>query len=175
MSGPHKVSNDEIFKELMSYSNTVFRICLGFSRNPWEAEELMQDVYLRAFRKINSAINGHFSREWLFKIAKNTCINHMKKKRLSRIFLMRSDINPVEHNTPEQQAILNEQLQMLKGVIGKLPRKLHEVFVLKEYAHLSCPEIAQTLGMKQGTVLSRLNRARQAIIDKFKEADHGKK
>lgn len=175
MSGQPRESHYEIFKELMNYSDIVFRICLGFSKNPWEAEELMQEVYLRAFRKIKSTINGHFSREWLFRIAKNTCINHMKKKSLSRIFLMRSNVNPVEHNTPEQQAILKEQHQMLKRCIGKLPPKLHEVFVLKEYAHLSCLEIAQTLGMKQGTVLSRLSRARQAIIDKFKEADHGKK
>lgn len=175
MSDQHKESHSEIFKELMNYSNTVFRICLGFSRNPWEAEDLMQEVYLRAFRKVDSTINGHFSREWLFRIAKNTCINHMKKRRLSRIFLMRSNVNPVEHNTPEQQVILKEQHKMLKRAIGKLPRKLRDVFVLKEYAHLSCLEIAQTLGMKQGTVLSRLNRARQAIIDRFKEVYNGKK
>lgn len=175
MSDQHKERHSEILEELMNYSDTVFRICLGFSRNPWEAEELMQEVYLRAFRTINSTINGYFSRGWLFRIAKNTCINHMKKKRLSRIFLMRSGVNPAEHNTPEQQVILKEQHLMLKRAIGKLPRKLHEVFVLKEYAHLSCLEIAKTLGIKQGTVLSRLNRARQAIIDKFKEAYNGKK
>jgi RNA polymerase sigma-70 factor (ECF subfamily) len=175
MSGHHKENHSEIFEELMNCSDTVFQICLGFSRNPWEAEELMQEVYLRAFRKIDSTINGHFSREWLFRIAKNACINHMKKKRLSRIFLMRSGINSVEQNTPEQQVILEEQHLMLKRAIGKLPRRLHEVFVLKEYAHLSCLEIAQTLDIKQGTVLSRLNRARQAIIDRFKEVHNGKK
>ncbi len=175
MSGRPKESHPETFKELMNYSDTVFRICLGFSRNLWEAEELMQEVYLRAFKKFDSTINGHFSREWLFRIAKNACINHVKKKRLSRIFLMRPDVNPVEQNTPEQQVILKEQHLMLKRAIGKLPRKLHEVFVLKEYAHLSCLEIAQTLDIKQGTVLSRLNRARQAIIDKFKEVHNGKK
>lgn len=135
----------------------------------------MQEVYLRAFRKIDSTINSHFSREWLYRIAKNACINHMKKKRLSRIFLMRSGVNPVEQNTPEQQIILKEQHLMLRRAIGKLPRKLHEVFVLKEYAHLSCLEIAQILDIKQGTVLSRLNRARQAIIDKFKEVHNEKK
>jgi RNA polymerase sigma-70 factor (ECF subfamily) len=175
MSDQHKESHSEVFKELMNYSDLVFRICLGFSRNPWEAEELMQEVYLRAFKKFDSTINGRFSREWLFRIAKNTCINHMKKKRLSRIFMMRSNVNPVEQNTPEQQVILKEQHLMLKRAIGKLPRKLHEVFVLKEYAHLSCLEIALTLDIKQGTVLSRLNRARQAIIDKFKEVHNGKK
>lgn len=175
MSDQHKESHSEIFKELMNCSDTVFRICMGFSRNPWEAEDLMQEVYLRAFKKFDSTINGHFSREWLFRIAKNTCINHMKKKRLSRIFLMRSDVNPPEQNTPERQVILKEQHLILKRAIGKLPRKLYEVFVLKEYAHLSCLEVAQTLGIKQGTVLSRLNRARQTIIDKFKEAYNGKK
>ena len=175
MYGQHKDSHKEIFKELMNHSDTVFRICLGYSRNPWEAEELMQDVYLRAFRKIDSSINGHFSKAWILKIAKNTCINYMKRKRLSRIFLMRSDINPVEHDTPEHQAIRKEQHQMLKRSIGQLSRKLHEVFVLKEYAHLSCLEISQILGIKQGTVLSRLSRARQDIIDRFKEDDNGKK
>lgn len=175
MSDKQKESPSEIFKELMNCSDTVFRICLGFSRNPWEAEDLMQEVYLRAFRKFDSTINGHFSKEWLFKIAKNTCINHVKKKRLSRIFLVRSDVNPVEQNTPEQRVILKEQHKMLKVAIGKLPRKLHAVFVLKNYAHLSCLEIALTMGIKQGTVLSRLNRARRAVIDRFKEVNNGKK
>jgi len=88
---------------------------------------------------------------------------------------LRTGVNPVEQNTPERQVILKEQHLMLKRTIGKLPRKLHEVFVLKEYAHLSCQEIAQTLGIKQGTVLSRLNRARQVIIDRFKEVYNEKK
>lgn len=55
-----------------------------------------------------------------------------------------------------------------------MPNKLKEIFVLREYGHLSYQEIAAVLGIPQGTVMSRLNRARQAVAIRLREADHEK-
>lgn len=166
--------NADIFKELMSYNESVFRICLGFSKNPWDAEELTQEVYLKAYRKIGSLNHSNLSREWLFRIAKNTCLDHIKKKRLRRLFPLKSNNDSVEQNTPELRMIQREQLQTLKRAISQLPKKHREVFVLKEYGHLSYQEIALTLGIKEGTVMSRLNRARRAIMTQLREVENEK-
>jgi len=168
MAKQPELFDSEIFKDLMNHNETVLRICLGFSKNPWDAEELTQEVYLKAYRKISALHNSNLSREWLFRIARNTCLDHIKKKRLNRLFQFKSNKEAVEQNTPELQIMKNEQHQILKNAISQLPKKQKEVFVLKEYGYLSYKEIASTLGIKEGTVMSRLNRARQTLINQLK-------
>lgn len=68
--------------------------------------------------------------------------------------------------------IRHEQLRLLKEAIQKLPKKQRDVFVMKEYGDLSYEEIAETLDIKLGTVMSRLNRARQAIKEQIKGDRH---
>lgn len=160
------------FEGLMSYKESVFRICLGFSKDPWNAEELTQEVFLKAYRKISSSGNASISRGWLFKIAKNTCLDHVKQSRLRRLLQHRFNIPSVENNTPEKRIIQSEQVQILKEGINQLTKRNREVFVLKEYGHLSYEEIASVLGIKKGTVMSRLNRARQAVINYMREVNN---
>jgi len=167
-------SDIKIFNDLLSYKERIFYICLGFSKDPGEAEELTQEVYFRAFKKISSLNNSRYLKEWLFKIAKNTCLDYLKKKCWKRLFRFKFNENFVEHNSPELLAIKNEQLQILKETIKNLPQKYREIFVLREYGHLSYQEIAAALGIKEGTVMSRLNRARQAIISNLREVKNGK-
>ncbi len=73
---------------------------------------------------------------------------------------------------PKDTAETQEQLRALKLAIGRLPWKLREVFVLREYGELSYQEVARTLGIKEGTVMSRLSRARAAVTKFVKEACH---
>ena len=169
-----KRTEDKIknFEELMVYQESVFRICLGFSKNPWDAEDLTQDVYLKAFQKIGSLRDFSLMREWLFRIAKNTCLDHSRKVLLSRMFKLRSRNESEERKTPEAEVAHREQLLILKKAINKLNKKHREVFVLREYGHLSYREIAATLGIKEGTVMSRLNRGREAVIHQMKGEVH---
>jgi RNA polymerase sigma-70 factor (ECF subfamily) len=175
MAKQYERYNSNIFEELMSYKESVFRICLGFSKDPLDAEELTQEVFLKAYRKINSLDNSNLSKGWLFKVAKNTCLDYVKKKRLKRLFQLKSNSPSVDYNSPEMRVIQNEQLQILKRAVSQLSKKNREVFVLKEYGHLSYEEIALTLGVKKGTVMSRLNRARQAVMNQLREVDDEKK
>lgn len=161
-----------IFEELMAYQESVFRICLGFSKNPWDAEDLTQDVYLKAFQKIGSLRDSRLMREWLFRIAKNTCLDHSRKILINRMFKLQSRSESEEGKTPEAEVAHREQLLILKRAINKLNKKHREVFVLREYGHLTYREIAETLGIKEGTVMSRLNRAREAVIHRMKGENH---
>lgn len=151
-------------EKMMTYQEDVFRICLGFSRNPSDAEDLSQDVYLKAFRKIGSVREPGALRAWLLRIARNTCLDHQKKSRLFRLFQRRVTPDDARENPPQhEQMDTGERLAKLKEAVRRLPRKQRVVFVFREYGHLSYTEMAETLGLRPGTVMSRLNRARQAV------------
>ncbi|UCE43298.1 MAG: sigma-70 family RNA polymerase sigma factor [Candidatus Aminicenantes bacterium] len=158
----------ELFEELMAYQKKVFLICLGFSRNASDAQDLAQDIYLKAYKNIHTLSELSLAKVWLFRIARNTCLNFQKKHRLDRISAIEITQKMKDPQTPESKMILQEQILLLKGAIHKLPKKQRDVFVLKEYGDLSYQEISETLKIELGTVMSRLNRARQAIKEKIK-------
>ena len=166
-------SQARLFEEIMSCQEAVFRICLGFSRNPSDAEDLSQDVYLKAYRSLGEVRHPDLIKEWLFRIARNTCLDHAKRLGLAR--RLESDAipdNAVEKRTPESSAVANERLKLLKTAISRLPKKQRDVFVLREYGELSYQELERVVGAKAGTIMSRLNRARIAVAAFVKEATH---
>jgi len=169
---PEKKSHT--LEQLIEYSGTVFNICLGFLKNPWEAEELTQDVYLQAMRKLNSLKREDRLKQWLFQITRNTCLNRIRKERLRRLFLFKENQEGSEKNTPEWQLIHKEQYLSFKNAVSRLPYKKRIVFVFREYGQLSYQEIADILGLKKGTVMSRLNRAREAVMAQLKEENNEK-
>lgn len=160
----------DLGEELMSYQEDVFRVCLGFSRNPQDAEDLSQEVFLKALRKIGTVQKPGALRVWLLRIARNTCLDHQKKARLFGFF-KRSVSRAEARENPAQEGRANarERLAKLKEAVKRLPVKQREVFVLREYGHLSYAELTETLGLRQGTVMSRLSRARRAVVDFMRE------
>ncbi len=164
----------KLFNELLEYKESVFRICLGFSKDPWDAEELTQEVYLKVYKKIGTLKDPRFAKPWLFKIAKNLCLDHRKKNNFSNIFKSELNNEPIERNTPESIFFYKEDLKTLKKIVRSLPKKLKEVFILREYGNLPYQEIALILGIKMGTVMSRLHRAREFIVEKMREVNHEK-
>lgn len=158
----------QVFEELLTYQKKIFLICLGFSRNASDAQDLAQDVYLKAYKNIDTLSEPSLAKVWLFRIARNTCLNFQKKHRLDRIAAFEITQKIKDPQTPESEMIHQEQLRLLKGAIHKLPKKQQDVFIMKEYGDLSYQEIAETLKIELGTVMSRLNRARQAIKEQIK-------
>ncbi len=152
----------------MMFKEKVFLTCLGFSRNPSDAEDLAQDVYLKAFNKIGTLKDLRLAKIWVLRIAKNTCLDFMKKHRLELLSPNELSQLKTESLNPELQTIQHQQLQFVKQNIQRLPRKQREVFILREYGDLTYQEISQTMKIKKGTVMSRLNRARQTIISQIK-------
>jgi RNA polymerase sigma-70 factor (ECF subfamily) len=158
----------ELFEELMTHQKKVFLICLGFSSNASDAQDLTQEVYLKAYKNIATLSDLSLAKFWLFRIARNTCLNFQKKHRLNRMAALEISRKMKSPKSPESEMIHQEQLRKLKGAIRMLPKKQRDVFVLKEYGGLSYQEIAETLNIELGTVMSRLNRARQAIKETIK-------
>lgn len=80
----------------------------------------------------------------------------------------------VERDTPETSIIRNELGLALKGAVQRLPARFRDVFVMREYGQLSYEVISETLGIKIGTVMSRLSRARRSVLEELKENGYGR-
>jgi RNA polymerase sigma-70 factor (ECF subfamily) len=177
MDMKRKDVDSAVFDEMLSYKEVVFRICLGFSKDPWDAEDLAQEVYIKAWRKLDTLKDRGLLRAWLFKVTRNTCLDHINQMRLRKFFHPLSDETrePRDNSTktPEYTLEFQQQLELLKDAVGRLSVKLREVFVLKEYGHLSYREIAAAAGIEEGTVMSRLNRARKEITAWMRRVNNG--
>ncbi len=163
-------TKSEVFEKLMTHHKQVFLICLGFSRNASDAQDLAQEAYLRAYKNIHTLSEQSLAKFWLFRIARNTCLNFQRRNRRNRISFPKIAQSIDLPGDPESEMIHRERLHLLKDAIQNLPKKQRDVFVLKEYGDLSYMEIAETMRIEPGTVMSRLNRARQAIKEKMKGA-----
>lgn len=145
---------------LLAHQETVFLICLGFTRRRGDAEELAQETYLRALRRVPDLRDKTLLKAWLCRIARNTCLDHLRRLRLRRFVGLSEAPEPRTRATPETLLQHEERHIALKAAVEAMPRRLRDVLVLREYGELSYLEIAVSLGIEAGTVMSRLHRAR---------------
>jgi RNA polymerase sigma-70 factor (ECF subfamily) len=109
------------------------------------------------------------AKAWLCRIARNLCVDQLRRQKWRRL-LTGQEVERSHEETPEAVLLANEQVRQVKAAIEKLPAKLREVFVLNTYGELPYAEIAQVLGIKMGTVMSRLSRARTRIKQDLERA-----
>jgi RNA polymerase sigma-70 factor (ECF subfamily) len=150
--------------EIATKREQIFLICLGYTRNPVEAEELAQDVICRAWERAGPFKDVEHMRRWLIVLTRNRCREHFRTARLRGILLNRNHPKTVERSTPEELVLRDEAIDAIKSAVARLPEKLRSVLVLREYGELSYREIAEALDLNLGTVMSRLSRARGIIL-----------
>lgn len=157
---------------LLPFREEVFLLCLGFSRNAVVAEDLCQDVYLKACRKLDSVRHPEAVKYWLFRLARNVCRDHHRRSRLVGFDPIDSQNEIAAASNSGETDDFEDRLVRLKSSVESLPRKLREVFILRMYARLSYEDLARTLRIKEGTVMSRLHRARVAVARAMNEEHH---
>jgi RNA polymerase sigma factor (sigma-70 family) len=161
-------------QDLLAFRDRVYCLCLGFAGNAADARDLAQETFAKAL--------AHFPQDrpdnpqaWIMRIARNTCLDLARRKKARGSLHPISEFAAVDWRTPEIQAGHEEEIVIVRKAIARLPRRLRDVLVLREYAEFSYQEIALELGIGSGTVMSRLNRARQAVIRYYREEHHGSK
>jgi len=154
---------DSGFERLLEYRDTVFLICLGYVRNPWDAEDLAQETYLRAHERLSELREPAQARAWISRIARNACVDHLRRARVRRLFGMQT--KPSEPTAPPPDMALDDEVRIneLRTALASLPARMREVLILREYGELSYEEIGRAMGLRTGTVMSRLHRARSAL------------
>ncbi|MGD9853621.1 MAG: RNA polymerase sigma factor [Planctomycetaceae bacterium] len=124
-----------------------------------DAEDVTQQVFLQVFRKMGQ-FAGHSKFEtWLYRLAMNEALQHLRKeRRWNHQPLRHEPMSP--HKREEEQT---EDKDVLEQALSRLEPELRSLFVLREVEGLSYREIAEAMGIPEGTVGSRLNRARREL------------
>ncbi len=151
---------------VLPHLDAAYNLARWLTHNDQDAQDVVQEAYLRAF-KFFTNFRGGDGRTWLLTIVRNTCYTWLRQNR-------RDELTPFDeelHNSPVDCAVANPELlfersadlQLLKAALAALPLELREVIVLRELEGLAYKEIAHIADIPIGTVMSRLNRARQAL------------
>ncbi len=124
-----------------------------------DAMDATQQVYLQMFRKIDQFKGGSKFETWLYRLAINEALQYLRKGR--RWEFQTLSIDPVSHHKPEEEQ--NEHQELLDIALSRIDPELCSIFVTREVEGLSYREIAEVFDIPEGTVGSRLNRARREL------------
>jgi len=158
------------FEELVSrYEGKIFRLTMNITRNREDAEDAMQDAFLKSYSHLKEFQEDSRFYTWLVRIAANEALMRLRKRRPNQFSLDEpiqgeDDLMPFEVEdwgpSPEQRFAQTEMREILSSVIDKLEPDYRVVFVLRDIEELSTEETAKTLGISIPAVKSRLLRAR---------------
>lgn len=166
----------------LSHLDSLYGTALRLTRRPHDAEDLVQDTYLKAFRSAHQFEPGTNLKAWLFTILHNTHRNMRRHDGRSPVDVdsdavdRAADATGGDH-TPEQlltRATLDADLQ---GALDALPESFRQAVWLRDVEELSYADIAQVLDVPIGTVMSRISRGRRALYEglQSRRADAGRR
>ena len=152
------------------HTRRIFNICYRFTGNGTEAEDLSQDVFLRVYRTLGSyrSAHGGFA-TWLTSVTRNLLIDHYRRSKRDRLTDSLDDAMPVVENKesagrrPDEQLLLGELSSQVQAALTKLSPDLREAVILRDLEDMDYKEIAQVLGIPEGTVKSRISRGRAEL------------
>jgi RNA polymerase sigma factor (sigma-70 family) len=151
---------------LLPLMNDAYNLARWLMKNQQDAEDMVQESYLRAFRFFASFYEGTNSRAWFLRIVRNTCYTELgardpKQKQVP----LDSEIDEIEDPSPLPSVSLSQKTTVaaVREAIAALPVEFREVVVLRELEGLSYKEISEVSGVPLGTVMSRLARGRHQL------------
>jgi RNA polymerase sigma-70 factor (ECF subfamily) len=153
---------------ILPHLDAAYKLARWLTRNQQDAEDVVQEAYLRAFRFFDG-FEGGDGRAWLLAIVRNTCLSWLGRRTASRSTSIEFDEHV--HRTAdqgenaEQVLIRNSKLDSLRACVEALPVEYREVIVMRELQELSYREISEVAGIPIGTVMSRLSRGRMRLLD----------
>lgn len=146
---------------LNEYGTFIFRICYIYMKNFHDAEDALQETFIKAYQKHHTFRNISSEKTWLTRIAINTCKNHLRNSWLKRIHL---GFDRYCISGTAQSDILKVEMKLdVTSEIMKLGTKYKDVILLYYYNELSIPEISEVLQVSHNTVKTRLKRAREKM------------
>jgi RNA polymerase sigma-70 factor (ECF subfamily) len=159
----------ESFRELMTdYGQDVWNFAYLLTKNPVHADDVSQDVFLLVYRKIGQFRGESSIRTWLLAITRNISFNYRRTAFMRRVLLVDRQVSKGIHPSAEHEAMEVLLSEEIWEVVLGLPVKFREVLILDAKYGLSQREIAGLLGLSEGTVKSRLSRARAKVNEAWK-------
>ena len=165
------------------HAGRVYRLAYGITRNPADAEEVVQDVFLTVVRKGGSFEGQATLATWMYRVTMNAALNRRRGKRRELEVSLedhlptytedghragdRSDLLVDWSSTPEERVLSGESRRVLENAIDSLPDHYRAVLVLRDVEELSNEEVASIVGDSLASVKSRLHRARMALREQL--------
>jgi len=171
---------DGFTEDVMQYVDTLYSSALRMTRNPADAEDLVQNTLMKAFHKREQFETGTRRKAWLFKIMTNTFINDYHKGRRERdVFNRDLDFGEIEGRFLDEWnqsdfgvlklSLTDQMSDEVKAAFENLPENYRMVIELSDLRDFSYAEIAEILDIPIGTVMSRLNRGRKFLQEALRE------
>ena len=163
---------------LRRYERPVFSLVLRIVRDRADAEEIAQEAFLKAFRNLRSWDPERRFSSWLFKIANNTAIDRLRRRRLATVPLEASDdadrgvIDRTADATsedPELQLARQDFMAAFEAALMELRTEVRQVLALRYQADLAYEEIAAETGLPLGTVKTYIHRGRRSLAARLEE------
>lgn len=154
------------------YQDRIYSAVLNYVGNPEDAVDVSQDAFIKAYSKLKSYDSAAAFYTWLYRIAINTAIDFLRKRKARPSDSLDDDkytevgFEPVSKDSgtdPEKVAVRGEQAYVLRNAISLLSEKLRGVIVLHDVEGLSQEEVAEILAVPVGTVKSRVSRGRAEL------------
>lgn len=154
----------EYFEQtVLSNLDAAYNLARWLTRDDHDAEDVVQEACLRAFRFFDS-FHGGDSRAWLLTIVRHTCYTWLRKNRAHELVTFDEELDGLESGAnPEELLLQSADQQSLRKAVEELPIEFREVIILRELEGMSYKEIASVTGVPLGTVMSRLARARKRL------------
>ncbi len=167
------------FEQLVvKYQTPIYNFCLRIVGNSEDAADMTQETFLKVWRSLDSFHGESAFSTWLFRLASNTCLDYLRSlKRKPVLPLTVADADGEEQTmdvadeapSPEDSLIIKEERSALQEAMGSLDAEQRQILTLRVVNDLSYTEIAQVLNLKEGTVKSRLARAREHLRKKLEK------
>jgi RNA polymerase sigma-70 factor, ECF subfamily len=155
------------------HRSMVYRVAYQFAGNHHDAEDIAQDVFIKVYRSLDRFRQDAQLTSWMYRIVMNACIDHRRRQRPASAAPFGDEAEQRMLNTPEdtpgpeERAYAGELGQVLESEIGRLPNGQRVVFVMRHHQGMKLCEIADALGLAEGTVKRQLHaavhRLRQAL------------
>lgn len=160
--------DDGAWEELLRrYRRRVFNIAYKFVGRFEEAEDLTQEIFFKIYRSLDRFDPAGNFQQWLIRISKNHSIDHYRRRRKDRERLLEGSLHlelaQSTTRSPLRSLELSERARIFRAALDRLPPILRAALTLRELEGLSYQEIAADLGIPEGTVKSRINRARREM------------
>jgi len=154
------------FEEVaLPHLRAAYNLARWLTRDETDAEDVVQEAYLRAYKHFGS-FHGGDGRPWVLAIVRNTCYTWMQHNRSPELTIsLDDDLHEIENKdlNPEALLLQSADTQMVRQALEELPVEFREVIVLRELEDLSYKQIADVVDIPMGTVMSRLARARKRL------------
>ena len=148
-----------------AYETSVFRIVMGFVHQKEDAEDITQEVFVKAFQSLDRFAGRSSFSTWLYRIAIHTSLNELKRRKRRTLWSMAADMLqlPSTNKNPEQALAEKAEQDEIRKAIDRLPEKQRMAFILSRYEELPQRDVALIMEISEGAVEQLLLRARDNL------------